>query len=281
MMRHLLHNSEFRFNEVLFENRNKSYGAFVLRNEEGNILRRSLFIGVAFVVIIAVSPLVINILKPKVPEKIPVGQGHILKPIPIDEAPEKTPEIVKPAVTPPRTLESTVKMEIPTPTRNAVKETPATKLSDTENTNIGTETVIGTPSTGTYTPAAQIGTVEGTDTATVPTITVPKVIDNTPKTTVDIEADFLGGINVFRSKVVNNFDTSIMEGSGELVKTTVTFIVEKDGTISDIKAAGPNKDFNKEAEKTIKSVKGKWTPAKLNGENVRSYFKFPIMMQFE
>jgi hypothetical protein len=40
-------------------------------------------------------------------------------------------------------------------------------------------------------------------------------------------------------------------------------------------------DFNKEAEKTIKGIKGKWNPAKFQGENVRSYFRFPISMQFE
>ena len=39
--------------------------------------------------------------------------------------------------------------------------------------------------------------------------------------------------------------------------------------------------FNKEAEKTIRNIKGKWMPAKLNGKNVRSYFNFPISMQFE
>ena len=28
-------------------------------------------------------------------------------------------------------------------------------------------------------------------------------------------------------------------------------------------------------------IKGKWNPAKFQGENVRSYFRFPISMQFE
>ena len=34
-MKNFLHpDKEFRFNEILFENRNKNYGAYVLRNEE-------------------------------------------------------------------------------------------------------------------------------------------------------------------------------------------------------------------------------------------------------
>ena len=80
----------------------------------------------------------------------------------------------------------------------------------------------------------------------------------------------------------SNFDTSVVGSeSGEVIKAVVTFVVERDGTISNIKAAGANADFNKEAEKVIKSIKGKWNPAKLGGQNVRSYFRFPISMQFE
>ena len=61
----------------------------------------------------------------------------------------------------------------------------------------------------------------------------------------------------------------------------MTFVVERDGTISNVKAVGANADFNRESEKVIKSIKGKWNPAKLGGQNVRSYFRFPISMQFE
>ena len=46
-----------------------------------------------------------------------------------------------------------------------------------------------------------------------------------------------------------------MDGTEGVIKTMVTFIVERDGTITNIKADGPNKDFNAEAIRTIKSVK--------------------------
>ena len=38
-----------------------------------------------------------------------------------------------------------------------------------------------------------------------------------------------------------------MDGTEGVIKTMVTFIVERDGTITNIKADGPNKDFNAEA----------------------------------
>ena len=34
-------------------------------------------------------------------------------------------------------------------------------------------------------------------------------------------------------------------------------------------------------KRKVRKINGKWTPAKLKGENVRSYFKFPISMMFE
>ncbi|SEM46868.1 protein TonB [Chryseobacterium taichungense] len=79
---------------------------------------------------------------------------------------------------------------------------------------------------------------------------------------------------------MNNFDGSGFE-SGDVMRTTITFIVEKDGTISGIKADGKDADFNSEAMRTIRSIKGKWVPAKINGQPVRSYFKFPISMKFD
>ncbi|RZJ50516.1 MAG: energy transducer TonB, partial [Chryseobacterium sp.] len=70
--------------------------------------------------------------------------------------------------------------------------------------------------------------------------------------------------------------------NGDVMKTTITFIVEKDGTISGLKADGRDSDFNAEALRTIKAVKGKWIPGKnKNGDAVRSYFKFPITMKFD
>lgn len=71
-----------------------------------------------------------------------------------------------------------------------------------------------------------------------------------------------------------------MEGEGTL-KTEVTFVVEKDGTLTQVKANGSNADFNREAEATVKGIKTKWTPGKVNGQPVRSRFRFPITMNFQ
>lgn len=98
---------------------------------------------------------------------------------------------------------------------------------------------------------------------------------------VDQLPEFPGGVNSFRSKVNNSFDTSMMKGNEGQVKTEVSFIVEKDGSISDVKASGTNQDFNAEAVRTVKTIKNKWAPAKINSQAVRYRFSLPLTMQFE
>lgn len=66
-----------------------------------------------------------------------------------------------------------------------------------------------------------------------------------------------------------------------ILMTRVFFVVELDGSLSNVKAYGSNNSFNMQAEKAVKSVKGKWKPAEVNGNSVRSKFSFPMNMRFE
>ena len=271
MKNFLTSDRESRFNEILFENRNKSYGAYVLRNEEGWIMKKSLFIGVAFFAAIALTPLLINALMVKETIIQPPPIIHDLTPIPITR--DKEPDVIKkkPPVAP---KVNTYDSRVATPTKNA-REAKLVTPDQKQNAVPGTETSLDNP------PVITPPVIETPQISTPMVPELPKKVDNTPITKVDVEAGFNGGINSFRAQVVQNFNSEDFDDSSGLMKTTVTFIVEKDGTISNIKANGNNKDFNAEAEKSIKKIKGKWTPAKLNGEYVRSYFKFPISMQFE
>ncbi|MCJ8152193.1 energy transducer TonB [Chryseobacterium sp. SSA4.19] len=71
-----------------------------------------------------------------------------------------------------------------------------------------------------------------------------------------------------------------MNGYEGTVRTEVTFVIEKDGSISDVKAIGINGNFNEEAIRVIKSIKTKWIPAKINSERVRYFYKLPLSMTF-
>ena len=276
-MKHLLENQEFRLNEILFENRNKQYGAYVLRNESDRILTKSLFIGVSLLAVISITPMIISAFKTV--EPVTDGEYVLPPPVFIPEDPTVKPPVkIEPVkVTPPPSVKQ-YNAEVVTPTRNAdesniVKDIPKDAVAGVKND------FIAPPATNTYVPPT---TIPGTG-PVIKTVQPPVVIvkDKNAIEVAAVQADFEGGIESFRTKVMNKFDGSGF-ASDDVMKTTVTFIVEKDGTISGIKADGRDSDFNAEALRTIKSVKGKWIPGKnKDGEAVRSYFKFPISMKFD
>jgi protein TonB len=261
-------------NEVVFEKRNKEYGAYALRNEANVVLKKALFIGVGLFGLLAMTPLLINTLKLKAAKTtiyVPINLKNVDRPDDRIEKPE-------PRVIPPKApvQVKTQSLTPPTPTRNAVKEETINQKVD--DAVISTTTTPGVAVTNPNQHVAN-GTENGKE---IVKETPAKPNPNDIIRDVDVEADFIGGVNAFRTKVLQNFDSSVIENeTGEVVKAVVTFVVERDGTISNIKVSGANTDFNKEAEKTIKRIKGKWNPAKFQGENVRSYFRFPISMQFE
>ena len=107
--------------------------------------------------------------------------------------------------------------------------------------------------------------------------TSPEIIDDNTiynYSSIKIKPNFPGS---FRKFVASNYRTPDEEGlSGEVY---VTFVVEKDGSLSDIKVV---RDIGfgtgKEAIRVIKSCP-KWNPGEQNGKKVRVLFSLPINIQ--
>ncbi|WP_313216561.1 energy transducer TonB [Soonwooa sp.] len=263
--------------EVVFEHRNKSYGAYQLRHDYGTNLSKAMFIGIGLFISVAALPFIINAFKTDaIIEDVVTGPPtmiNIQKDIEDPTPPQTT--------TPPQQQQvvNTVEYIVPTPSRHVDKEKPIASTTEINDVAIGTETVdVPTASSG-YTPITPqiIGT---SDVPTVPTSTVLPKDPHAIPSHVDVEASFRGGLEAFRRVIGENFDTSAVDKSG-VISTVVTFVVEKDGSVSNVKAKGTDADFNREAERTIKDIRTKWTPAKLDGESVRSYFRIPISMKIE
>jgi len=165
---------------------------------------------------------------------------------------------------------------VPEPVRAPKIETPPPPISKQLDTQTGLENQEGVK-VPTYTPPPPPPST-GTKASTAE---VKPQVTNDVYESVDQAADFSsGGINGFRSKFMDSFDSSSVEGEGTL-STEITFVVERDGSLSQVKATGSNADFNREAERTVKSIKTKWNPGKVNGQPVRSRFRFPVKMNFE
>ena len=263
--------------EVVFANRNKSYGAYALRNDYSNQLTKALFIGIAFFASVSAVPLVMNAFKSEVLLPKDDFSGREILVINDTETPKPKP---KPDNTTPARVKTVANPEV-TPVREIRKNKTLPTKKDFEGAAVGTETKPGPETTISVAPPISVGPPSATDHQPVsPPAPVedPNVIIDGAK--ADVAADFKGGINAFRQKVAQGFDTSSIDQSG-VVSATITFVVEKDGSISNIKITGANADFNQEAERTVKSIKTKWTPAQLKGKSVRSSFRMPISMRIE
>lgn len=280
-MKHLEHNQEFRLNEILFQNRNKAYGAYALRNESDRILTKALIIGASLLATVAVTPLLINAFKTT---EVYVPFEPVYRPvdiIPVEPEKPKPTEVVKPAQPAPPPSIKQFDSQVVTPTRNADESNLVTEIPKDAIAGLKNDFEAKPADQNIYTP---VSVNSGLGTIAPPKIVPPAESDSddavkNPDILV-INADFEGGINAFRNKVMNKFDISPFQDEGS-ISTTVTFVVEKDGTISNIKTNGKDAGFNAEAIRTIKAVKGKWIPGKnKKGEPVRSLFKFPISMKF-
>ena len=261
--------------DIVFEHRNKEYGAYDLRQNYRSILTKSFLIGAILFIVAVLAPLIYMKMKGKdvVQEQVVSVDLDDIKDVPPPEKEEQAPPPPPPPpVEPPK--QEIVKDMIPEPKPNPKVEEPPKKIEEVKETTIGTTNQEGTKVAAYTPPPPPKSSGAGTN------VEAPKPVGNEIVDTVDQQADFSGGINKFRSMVQSNFDTSAVEGEGTL-KTTVTFVVERDGSISQVSASGPNADFNREAERTIKGIKGKWNPGKLNGQPVRSRFRFPLTMNFE
>ena len=99
-------------------------------------------------------------------------------------------------------------------------------------------------------------------------------------TTVDQRAEFPGGINAFRNKISSTLNQENFKNYSGTLKSELSFVVNQDGSISDIKAIGSNSQFNIECEKAVKLITNKWAPAKINGEKVKSVYSLPVTVSF-
>lgn len=95
-------------------------------------------------------------------------------------------------------------------------------------------------------------------------------------------AEYPGGVNELRKKVSRNFNSAIFGESNGLVKSTITFVVDKNGNIRDLKTEGENEKFNNEVFRVTKEANENitWKPATKDGEPVAYRYNLPIAMQF-
>lgn len=101
-------------------------------------------------------------------------------------------------------------------------------------------------------------------------------------TEIDEAPEFPNGIDALREKVASLFYSKGIEYCKNELNTTVSFVVDENGSITDIKAEGENISFNKQAEIAMYLISEKFTkPALQKGNAVKYAFRMPLSIKFE
>ncbi|MCC2546124.1 energy transducer TonB [Hymenobacter sp. BT175] len=263
--------------EIIFEGRNKAYGAFVLRRLYSRHLAIALASTIALCLVLVSLPTLLSRLFPDpivVPPLVTDPPVVTLMNVDVDRQPE--PKTVAPAPThPPVTVTPTTRTEYvvvktltkPEPTTEAVdpiidgQRGPATgQIGDDLGPLIGTA-----------------GNGKGTDTnATAPP--APTV----PFSHAEVMPEFAGGMQALQRYMQRNLRYPRQALANTVSgKVFVSFTVNMDGSITDVEVIkGLGYGTEEEASRVVRNMPP-WTPGRQNNHAVPVRYTLPITFKYE
>ncbi len=260
---------------LVFEGRNKEYGAYQLRKESDETTLLAFCLGLFFIATIATIPAILNHFSTT--EKTPIGITDAIDKI-ITITNIKTPRPEKPIqmVLPIKKqfkddlkkeeLKNVVIVEPENANQNIAKNDE--KPTNTSDNNDGTA-IKGTTTTNAVTIGTDTKTIDTGETNPSPTFALDKL------------PEFPGGIKKFYAFVGSNFEKPELDEI-KTVKVYVSFVIEKDGSMTDIQVRkDPGYGLAKEAIRVLKSLKTKWEPGLIAGNPVRTAYTLPIVVEMK
>ncbi len=257
--------------EIIFEHRNKAYGAYELRTHYTTNINRALFIGVGCFGLMLLT----NFLFARQKEE---SQLIVVEHNPIKLPNELLPELEKPKeVEPPKVEQkSTIAFVEPVVVEETTHESPPPSPDEMEGKIISNETIKGTDSDEiAAAPPTEVKSVEKT------IVELPEE-DNTAFITVEVQPSFMGGNSEMYKFLSKNLKYPTAAQRANIQgKVFLSFIVEKDGSITDIETMrGIGFGCDEEAMRVVKLMP-KWIAGKQNGRNVRVKFTIPVFFKLD
>ncbi|MET0462400.1 MAG: energy transducer TonB [Chitinophagaceae bacterium] len=260
--------------DIIFDQRNKTYGAYELRRHYNRRIARALLVTATLVGITITSVTLANKWKPKKEFADIIDNSVKITQIEDDPIiPDPPPEI------PPATQPEQVRTEQFSTLRIVPEDQvtdPPPAMADLDSAMIGLKKEDGIAVDEGISPAPQ-GTIDG-DKGIIAT---PEPKDEGPRMEVQVQAKFIGNWEKFLLRHLNGnipVDNGANPGRYQVM---VQFVVDVDGSVSDIKPL-TNVGFGMEQE-AIRVLKKatKWEPAMQNGRQVKAYRRQPITFQVD
>jgi protein TonB len=249
--------------EIVFDGRNKSYGAYDLRKSVTKNTFRAFIIGTLVFGLLVSTPIILRML----PDSSESDETLNVKITTVKMPPKDKPKDNLPPPPPPPPKVDQVKFVKPVVAKAEDVVEEIVVIKEIKDKKLGSETIKGDPD-------AEL-TVEPVGTGVAAVVEE----DNTVYSTAGIEVkpDFPGGMEKFYNYIAKNYRTP--EEEGLKGKVYVTFVVEKDGSLTDIKVLRDiGYGTGKEAIRVLKATP-RWNPGEQNGKKVRCTFSLPISIQ--
>jgi periplasmic protein TonB len=247
------------FLDILFEGRNKEYGAYELRRNYQKRLTTALLITAGVALLIFVAVIVGRSVGANSKNKVKVSD------VTLADIKQEQPEKIEPPPPPPPKQEPP-KIEIQ-------KFTPPKIVEDEkfeEKNEVKEQEVI-----------TNVGKIDQEGIKDPEVVNPPKEDENQVFTKVEVEAQFPGGEGKWNAYVKREVERNIDEltEDGQAGTCEVQFIVDKEGNVSNVEALTMKGSvLARVATDAIK--KGpKWTPAIQNGRQVKAYRRQKITFQ--
>jgi protein TonB len=264
--------------DLVFEGKNQNYGAYQLRKNTGSrnvkAMLIMLTIGIAIAAFVAIKGVVENAMKQDVAIEADVELAKLAEKKEAKVEKKEEPKIEKVEV---EKVKSSVKF-VPPVIKKDSEVKPEEELKSQEELN-KTNTAIGAFD------------VKGNDEAAGEVLKAKEVIaqPEPPKEeetkvfdVVEQMPSFPGGPSALMQFLSSNIKYPVVaEENGVQGRVVCTFVVEKDGSITDvrvIKSVDPSLD--KEAMRVVKSMP-KWIPGKQNGSAVRVKYTVPVTFRLQ
>jgi len=260
--------------DIIFDQRNKEYGAYDLRKNYQRRLTKSMVVTSFVVVLVSVTYILLGSMKPGAGELL-AGPEVILKALPPEEKPvEKLPPPPQ-KIIPPQDIKM-LKSTPPIIVKEDVPEDEKPPLNDDlDHAKIGTVNTAGIEDDNAVRPPVN----EKTGVVDVPKNNNDD--DGKTFTVVEIESKYPGGIPAWSAFLYRKLvypQQAIDDGKQGTV--IVRFIVDKEGNVSDVEAVSGPEELRASAVSVIKKS-GRWEPAIQNGRKVKSYKSQPITFKLE
>lgn len=265
--------------DLVFEGRNKAYGAYRLRK---STTKRNILAMVAVVLLLIVAFIILTVKNFVDEQRAKVAMTQVAE-LTNYKQPEKKAEVKqkKVEVEPERVVErvkSSIKFTAPV-IKNDEEVKPDEELK-TQDELMSTKTAIGTFD------------VKGNDDANGEILKAKEVIaepeppkheeENKVFDIVEQQPLFPGGPAALMKYLSENTKYPVVaQENGVQGRVTVQFVVEKDGSISDVHVLrGVDPSLDKEAVRVVKSMP-RWTPGKQNGITVRVNYRVPVLFRLK